>query len=406
MVALATGRWDWQPLAASFGALVAAAAAQAGALGLSRGLGRLRSLEEEQERLLERLDTALDEHAAIRIAELERTLVRERAETVHLLGEQERAIRDDHRAEIDRHADEALNRLTEEITSNQERLENRLSAWSSDLERAQQQLKTRLEELIRKQAEALQGHEARLEDHAAEVASLEQAQQAELGRIRAEVERASQEVLTTMQGELEVHAAERRRALHEVSERLRSRERSMREQIEREGLEFRGQLDSTLSDVERRHLEQLERSLDRAVLRLSEDAERRFDQQLKDSREKTAERLSREIEHNMERFTKTAEQQVAGRIAEAAQLSASKFQRQVDDVVRAAEMQTQIANERIQTLTERLDQSLEAASAQLAAFEANVELELSEKLAEIEHALRTAAEQSIERDRADSSRSL
>ena len=51
-VALATDRWDWQPLAASFGALVAAAAAQAGAVALSRGLGRLRSLEEEQERLL------------------------------------------------------------------------------------------------------------------------------------------------------------------------------------------------------------------------------------------------------------------------------------------------------------------------------------------------------------------
>ena len=173
----------------------------------------------------------------------------------------------------------------------------------------------------------------------------------------------------------------------------------MREQIEREELELRGQLGASLSEVERRQLEQLERSLDRAVLRLGEEAERRFDQQLKESREKTAERLGRELELNMETFTRSAEKEVAARIAEAAQISATKFQRQIDDVVRAAEVQTQISNERIQTLTERLERSLEAAHDRLAAFEANVELELSTKLGEMERALR-AAEQVIERERA------
>jgi hypothetical protein len=101
----------------------------------------------------------------------------------------------------------------------------------------------------------------------------------------------------------------------------------------------------------------------------------------------------------METFTRTAEKEVGNRIAEAAQTSAAKFQRQIDDVVRSAEAQTAISNERIQALTERLERSLEAANDRLAAFEARVEDELSTKLGEFERALR-AAEQAIERERA------
>jgi hypothetical protein len=101
----------------------------------------------------------------------------------------------------------------------------------------------------------------------------------------------------------------------------------------------------------------------------------------------------------METFTRTAEKEVADRIAEAAQASAVKLQRQIDDVVRAAEVQTAVSNERIQTLSERLEHSLEAAHERLAAFEAHVELELSAKLGDMERTLR-AAEQSVERERA------
>ena len=64
----------------------------------------------------------------------------------------------------------------------------------------------------------------------------------------------------------------------------------------------------------------------------------------------------------METFSRSAEKEVASRIAEAAQASASKLQRQIDDVVRAAEAQTTLSNERIQTLHERLERSLELAN--------------------------------------------
>lgn len=390
VVGLATGTWDWQPLLVSLGGLVAATAAEAGALALSRGLRRISSVEEESAILLEQLGDVLTAHSEARARELEQTLARERAETMHLLSEQERRLREERRIELERQNEETSVSLAELIAGNQRRVEQRLSAWSADLERAQQQLKARLEDLIRRQAEALQAHEARLEEHAAEVVALEEEQSAAMGRVRVELEGAVTESSEIAKSEIETHATERRRALHEVSERLRRRERSMREQIEREEGEVRAQLAQMTGEVERRQIEQLERLLDRAVLRLSEDAERRFDAQLRDSREKTAERLSRELELSMETFTRSAEKEVAARISEAAQASAAKLQRQIDDVVRAAEVQTGISNERIQALSERLERSLDAANERLAEFEANVELELSAKLAEIERTLRAA----------------
>jgi hypothetical protein len=399
VIALASDRFEWRPLLVAFGGLVAATAAEAGALGLLRGLRRLRAVEEERDQVLADLDAQLALLADRRLTELDRTLARERAETAHLLAEQERAFREDRRVEIERKAETLRLGLEETILTNQQRAEQRLAAWSTDLERAQQQLKTRLEGLIRQQAEALAEHEQRLEEHGSAVAELEEEQAKAISRVREELERAIIEATESTKAEIEVHASERRRALHEVGERLRARERSMRETIEREESEIRQELAQLIGDVERRQVEQLERLLDRAVLRLSEDAERRFDTQLRESREKTAERLARELELSMDTFARSAEKEVAARIADAAQASASRLQRQIDDVVRAAEAQTAISNERIQNLSERLERSLESANNRLEQFEATVELELASKLAEFERVLR-AAEQSIERERA------
>jgi uncharacterized protein YukE len=391
-VGLAIDRWSWRELAVTCGGFLAAAAAALGAAALQRGLARARSLEEVEQRMVAHLDETLAVHARERARELEQTLARERAETNHLLAEQERRLRDERRAAVDAELEQARTTLTGSVTDAQTRLEHRLRAWSADLERAQRQLKTRLEDLIRRQAEALQAHEARLASHAAEVQALEEHQAAMIARIRDELEKAVGEALESAKADIESHASERRRALHEVGERLRARERSMRDQIEREEAELRAQLAQAVGEVERRSTEQLERALDRAVVRLSEDAERQFDRQLRDARDRTAERLSRELEHSMEHFMKAAENEVVNRIAEAAQGSAARFQRQIDDLVRAAEIQTGISNERVQALTERLEKSLEAAHARLNAFEAHVELELSTKLADIERTLRSAGQ--------------
>lgn len=391
-VGLAVDRWDWRELAITGVAFLVLALAQLGALEVARGLARTRDVDELEAQMLARLDTAVDVHADARVRELEQTLARERAETIHLLGEQERALREQRRTDLAGELESAQLSLTETVSQAQRRLEERLTAWSSDLERAQQQLKARLEELIRRQADALKMHEQRLAGHAVELGGLEEHQAATVARLRTELEQLVTESLQSARSDIEIHAVERRRALHEVGDRLRTRERTMREQIEREEGEVKVQLATAIAEAERRTVEQLSRGLDRAVVRLSEDAERQFDRQLRDSRERTAERLSRELELSMEHFMKAAENEVVNRIAEAAQVSASRFERQIDDLVHAAEVQTGISNERITALTDRLEKSLEAAHERLNAFEAHVELELSAKLGEIERTLRAAGQ--------------
>src|SRR3972149_6616002 len=88
-----SSRWDscsWvPPSAASFsGGLTTAPP------GLARGLARIRSVEAEGARVLERVEASLAAHTQLRLTELERTLARERSETSHLIAEQERGLRE------------------------------------------------------------------------------------------------------------------------------------------------------------------------------------------------------------------------------------------------------------------------------------------------------------------------
>ncbi len=99
-VGAAIDRWDLTELAIVAGGFLAAAAGAAGALGLSRGLNEVRSIEDSGARMRDQLDASLDAHVQLRIRELEHTLARERAETAHQLAEQERRLREDRRTAV------------------------------------------------------------------------------------------------------------------------------------------------------------------------------------------------------------------------------------------------------------------------------------------------------------------
>ena len=107
--------------------------------------------------------------------------------------------------------------------------------------------------------------------------------------------------------ELEQHAAERRRALHEVADRLRKRERDLQEIAEREGNEAAQRIQISIGDVERRQVEQLQRIVGRETQRYAEAATMQFDTQIKTAREEAARRLSRELDLAVERFAREAE---------------------------------------------------------------------------------------------------
>jgi hypothetical protein len=387
-IEIADGTDDSELLLVAVGGLALAALAEAGLYLLARGLRRVREVERLEEEARARLEAYLQQQLDERRAELDRTLARERANASYVLGEQERQLAEERRDSIARQVEHARIELTEAVTSAQGRLETRLMAWAADLDRGQRELEAQLNRLGQRQKEALAEYDARLRTDAERLSSASEEQRRALAQLRSEFERLITQFVEEGRAEVEAHAAERRRALHEVSERLRNRERGFREQIDREEAESRGRVAAGLAEAERRQLAQLEKALDRAVSRLSEDAERRFDAQIRESREKSAERLSRELEKSIEEFVRQAEAEVSDRIVELARTTADRMERRLRDVARAAEAQGEVAGERLRHVTERLDAALASAEQRIAAYEDEVDLRLEAKLGNVERAVR------------------
>jgi hypothetical protein len=354
------------------GGLAAAAVAELGLLGLARGLKRVDEVEKLAESARDDLARFVEAEMRDRGTELERLLARERANTSHQLSEQERRLAEERRDAVERQAERARIELTQAVSAVQERLERRLMAWAADLDRGQRELEAHVTQLGQRQREAVVAYEARLAADAERVEAASEEQRVALLKLREALERLGTEFLEEGRSEIEIHAAERRRALHEVGERIRNRERSLREQIDREEVDARSRMASGLADAERRHLANLERAFDRAATRLSEYSEKQFDAQIKASREKAAERLSRELEKGIEQFARQAEQEVADRITELARETAERVQRRITDAARSGEAQHDLAADRVRQLLERLDEAISAAEDRVAMIETDL----------------------------------
>ena len=379
-IEIGRGTTDEALLVVTAGGLLVATIAEVGAYALARTLERQRDLERVGEEGRARLESFLTEEAERRKTDLDRVLARERAHASHVLGEQERQLAEERRDAVARQAEHARVELTEAVASAQQRLESRLLAWAADLDRGQREIEAQLTQLAQRQKEALSEYDARLRSDTDRLSAASEEQRRALTQLRAEFGQMITQFVEEGRAEVDAHAAERRRALHEVSERLRGRERTLREQIDREEVEARARLAAGLSDAERRQIAQLERSLERAASRLAEEAERRFDTQIKDSREKASARLSHELDRSIEHFAHQAEKDVSDRIAQLARTTAERMERRLRDVARAAEGQGEIAAERLRHVSERLDEALAAAEERIAAFEAEVDMRLDAKL--------------------------
>jgi hypothetical protein len=363
---------DTDALLLAAGGLGAAAVAELGLLAFVRGLARVREVEGLSAKARTELARFVEAEMRERILELERLLARERANASHQLGEQERRLAEERRGIVERQTERARVELTQAVSAVQERLERRLMAWAADLDRGQRELETHLTELDQRQRDAIAAYEARLAADAEHVEAVSEEQRLGLLKLREALQRFGTEFLEEGRAEIEAHAAERRRALHEVGERIRNRERSLREQIEREEVEARSRLNSGLAEAERRHLATLERAFDRAASRLSEYAEKQFDTQIRESRAKAAERLSRELEKGIEQFAHQAEKEISDRIAEIARQAADSLQQRITDVARAGEAEHEHAAERVRQLAARLEEAISAAEDRAAVIETDL----------------------------------
>ena len=144
----------------------------------------------------------------------------------------------------------------------------------------------------------------------------------------------AQEAAAAARREVEVHESERRRALHEVSERLRQRERELRERIAAEETDAVGRIQSGFADVERRQVEQLTRIVDRTANRLSEAAVEQFSTTVKAAREDAAKRLSRELDRAVAQFGHDAQSVLAERLAQVSDAGAARVDRKLNEILR------------------------------------------------------------------------
>lgn len=281
----------------------------------------------------------IDTEAAERAAELERTLARARADSVSLLTEEERRIAEERRAEFADLEGATADTLTKALTETQAQVELRLQDWAQDLDRAADGMRQRISDLEQHQKQLLADFESRIAADGDRLAAESEDQRTALARLRAELEKAMEDTLARARTEIDSHAAERRRALHELDERMRRRERELMEQVEREENESVLRIKAGFEDVQRRQVETMERIVERASSTYSDEATQQFANLVKSSREDTAKRLTRELEKSVELFTREAESVLAERLAHVGDAGAQRLERKLADAAKSLERQ-------------------------------------------------------------------
>jgi uncharacterized phage infection (PIP) family protein YhgE len=355
---------------------------------LLRAAGRV---DEQLARAQSRLHSLVAREAEERAAELERVLARARADSASLLTEQERRIAEDRRAAAAERSQASVDELGEALTKTQQQIEARFNAWNDDLERAQNAVVDQLAQLAQRQKQLISEAEARIAADAERLEAESEQQRAGLVRLRDDLARATQEAVTTGGSELDSFAAERRRALHELNERMRRRERQMSELIEREETEAMRRIQAGFAEVERKQIEQLDRILQRATTSYSDAAAQQFADTVRGTREAAATRLSRELDRSVQAFAREAQTVLGERLSQVGDAGAQRLERRLAQVTEGLERQRAeaIANfeARLTQAEQDLRRRLETLSADAEAERAVLEARLRELARKIDESL-------------------
>jgi len=353
---------------------------------LLRAAGRV---DEQLARAQGRLNALVAREAEERTAELERVLARARADSTSMLAEQERRIAEERRAAAMERSRATVDELGEAMTAAQAQIEARFNAWNDDLERAQHAVVDQLAALEQRHKQLISEAEARIATDAERLEAESEQQRASLVRLRDELTRATQDAVSAGSSELETFAQERRRALHELNERIRRRERQLTELIEREETDAMRRIQAGFADVERKQVEQLQRILNRATSSYSDAAAQQFADTVRGTREAAAQRLSRELERAVQAFVREAQTVLAERLSQVGDAGAQRLERRLGQLAEGLERQRAeaIANfeahltQAEQDLRRRLDGLAADAEAERAVLDARLR-ELARKIDE------------------------
>ncbi len=326
--------------AASTVSVAAAAFALVAALGAMtawlRTRKRLTTLEAELDRGKEAFRDAVHREAAAQTEQLENTMALTRAQSISLLVDEERRITEERRRDVAERERDATAKLGAALAQAQRSVEKRLGDWSSDLAQIQESFAAELQRISARQQQLTGEIDAKLEAETGRVESTMEEHRSLITRLRTDLDRAAEEVAKAAIGDLDQHAAERRRALQEVAERLKRREQELHEVLEREQTEINQRVATQVEDIERRQLEGLRRAVSREAARYTEGAGHQFDAAIRAAREDAARRLGRELDLAVERFARETEGVLAERVDAELRTVEARLQslsRRVDELV-------------------------------------------------------------------------
>lgn len=326
-------------LAVAAAGLSLAALTVTGATVLAPAVRRSRSLDAEFAGALRSLHDALEEQTKALSTELDRTIQRARAASTSALLDEERRLAEEHRRSFAERERKAGAELAEALAVTQRRVEQRLAGWTTDLERAQEGFADELARLAESQRDLVGALETRLGSEMDRLEEIREEQRQAITRVRAELLESVAESVDAARAELDTHGLERRRALQEVSERLRDREQELGERVEREESDVVSRIEAKFDDIERRQVEQLERLVGRVASSYAEDAARQFETAAKAEREQAVARLGRELSRAVEMFAREAHAALAERMAQISDSGAMRLEKRLSQISAGLERQ-------------------------------------------------------------------
>ncbi len=386
-------------VAVAAGGITVCAALQLGVVYIGRLVVQARQVDRRLGEAEARFDALVSAEVDARAAELERTLSRARADSLSKLVAEERKIGETRRAALAEREHAAGAELSEALAKVEQRVAHRVAELNADLERTERGLSSQLASLAQRQQQLMAQAESRLELDTERLDAASEAQRERLTALETQFARAADELSQSSQEQLEVQERERRRALHEVAERLRQRERELRERVAAEEAEAIQRIQAGFADTERRQLDQLKRVVERTAESFSEAISKQFAEAIRSSRDDAARRLSRELDRAVNHFAKEAQGVLAERLAHVADAGGQRLERKLSEIgstleherdelvaelqrrvgdaelelrsqVQAlaadAEAERTVLNARLQDLQRRIDEALSEAGSRLA----------------------------------------
>jgi hypothetical protein len=314
------------------------AAALALCAGLVLALRRSRARTARTEQLVTEarraVRAAAEEESAAQGEQLRIAIARAQADSLSAYVAEERRLSDQRRGELTVRERDLSDRMAELVAAVEQRVEERLRAWESDLERAQNALQGAVSTLEQRMRQRIADVESKVAAESDELDATIAEQRASALRLREELETSARDALSHALEELQTQADDRRRMIDEVNERLRQHEHAVTEQVDRAESEARTRIELAFAELERRQVEHLERATEREIDARSEAGALEFENRMRAIREEAADRLREELDRIAESFLRRADGLIAAELQQAVSTASRLLDDRIIELVR------------------------------------------------------------------------